>query len=66
MVRRGFYVLGLEPGNVAPLGRGVLRERGELPLLAGQAAYHVTIDFEVLDTAEEIAALEQEAARLRA
>lgn len=64
MVRKGFYVLGLEPGNVSPMGRGVLRERGELPMLAGQQTYSVTVDFEVLDTAEEIAALEKEAAKL--
>jgi len=64
MVRKGFYVLGLEPGNVTPLGRGALRERGELPMLAGQQTYSVTIDFEVLDTAGEITALEREAAGL--
>ena len=64
MVRKGFYVLGLEPGPVTPLGRGVLREQGELPMLAGQQTYSVTIDFEVLDTAGEIAALEREAAGL--
>ena len=65
MVRKGFYVLGLEPGTVLPLGRGVLREKGTLPMLAGQRTYSVTIDFEVLDTAAEIAALEREAATLR-
>lgn len=64
MLRKGFYVLGLEPGNVKPLGRGVLREQGALPMLAGQQTYAVTIDVEVLDTAEEIAALEREAAAL--
>ncbi len=62
---RGFYVLGLEPGTVTPLGRGVLRERGELPMLAGQASYSLGIDFQVLDTAAELQALEQEAAALR-
>jgi hypothetical protein len=62
---RGFYVLGLEPGTVTPLGRGVLRERGELPLLAGQASYSLRIDFQVLDTAAELEALEKEAAALR-
>jgi hypothetical protein len=64
MVRKGFYVLGLEPGTVTPLGRGVLRERGMLPMLAAQQTYSVTIDFEVLDTAEQIASLEKEAAAL--
>jgi len=62
MVRKGFYVLGLEPGTVNPAGRGVLREQGTLPMLAGQQTYSVTIDFEVLDDAGEIAALEEEAA----
>lgn len=65
MIRKGFYVLGLEPGNVKPLGRGVLREQGSLPALAGQQTYSVSIDFEVLDTSEEIAALEREAAALK-
>ena len=64
MVRKGFYVLGLEPGTVSPMGRGVLRGQGTLPTIAGQAMYSVTIDFEVLDTAEEITALEREAASL--
>jgi hypothetical protein len=64
MMRKGFYVLGLEPGTIPPMGRGVLREQGTLPLIAGQATYSVTIDFEVLDTAEEINALEREAASL--
>ena len=64
MVRKGFYVLGLEPGTVTPLGRGVLRERGTLPMLAGQQTCSITIDFEVLDAAGEIAALEKEAASL--
>jgi hypothetical protein len=64
MVRKGFYVLGLEPGNVTPVGRGILREKGTLPMLAGQETYSVTIDFEVLDTTEQIAELEREAATL--
>jgi hypothetical protein len=62
---RGFYVLGLEPGTVGPLGRGTLRERGELPMLAGQSSYSLKIEFQVLDTAEELKALEKEAAGLR-
>jgi len=61
---RGFYVLGLEPGNVTPIGRGPLREKGELPMLGGQESCSITIDIEVLDSAGEIEALEEEAARL--
>ena len=51
MPRRGFYVLGLEPGTTPPLNRGVLRERGQLPTLAAQSRYTVQIDLEVLDSA---------------
>jgi hypothetical protein len=65
MMRKGFYVLGLEPANVTPLGRGVLRERGGLPMIAGQQTFSVTVDLEILDTADEIAALEREADALR-
>jgi hypothetical protein len=62
---RGFYVLGLEPGTMVPLGRGPLRERGQLPMLAGQASYSVRIDFEVLDSPLQMQALEREAAELK-
>jgi hypothetical protein len=61
---KGFYVVGLEPGTVLPVGRGVLREQGTLPMLEGQASYDVTIDFEVLDSAAELDELEQQAKRI--
>jgi hypothetical protein len=61
---KGFYVVGLEPGNVTPLGRGPLRQQGALPLIEGQASYDVTIDFEVLETLAEIEAVEKEARAL--
>ena len=64
MPHRGFYVLGLEPGNMVPLGRGVLRERGELPMLAGQARHQLTIGVEVIDNLAEMDRLEQEAENL--
>jgi hypothetical protein len=64
MPRKGFYVLGLEPGTTPPLNRGVLRERGELPMIAGQTPYTVGIDLEVLDTAQQLAGVEEEARRL--
>jgi hypothetical protein len=64
MPRKGFYVLGLEPGTMTPIGRGALREQGKLPLLAGQASADVTIDFEVLDTAAQFDELEKEARKL--
>lgn len=65
MPRKGFYVMGLEPGSAPPLGRGVLREKGQLPFLEGQATHNVTIDFEVLDDMAEIETLEKEARALR-
>jgi len=64
MPRKGYYVTGLEPGTVTPIGRGALREQGALPMIEAQASYDVTIDFEVLDSAEEIDALEKEAREL--
>jgi len=65
MPRKGFYVMGLEPGNCTPVGRGVLREKGKLPMLEGQAEQSITIDFEVVDSMKEIEALEKEAKSLR-
>ncbi len=61
MIRKGYYVLGLEPGTITPIGRGPLREQGKLPMIAGQQRATVTIDFEVLDSAQDIQALEREA-----
>jgi hypothetical protein len=60
MPKKGFYVLGLEPGTAVPLGRGKLRELNQLPFLAGQKTYSITIDFEVLETDEEMASIEKE------
>ncbi len=65
MPRKGFYVMGLEPGTATPIGRAALREKGQLPFLNGQATYTITIDFEVLDSMAEIEALEKEARALR-
>jgi hypothetical protein len=62
--RKGFYVTGLEPGTAVPLGRGVLRERGDLPMIDGQAEYSITIDFEMVETRDQIEELEEEARRL--
>jgi hypothetical protein len=61
---KGFYVVGLEPGNCTPIGRGALREKGALPMIEGQASYDVAIDFEVLDTMADIEAVEKEARKL--
>jgi len=64
MVRKGFYVVGLEPGNSLPLGRGVMRERGTLPHLDGQGQYPITIDFEVIEDKAGFDAIEKESRNL--
>jgi len=64
MVKKGFYVLGLEPGTALPLGRGVLREMNKLPFLEGQKSHTIAISFEVLASEEEMKAVEEEAAKL--
>jgi len=64
MPRKGFYVMGLEPGTITPIGRGVLRERNELPMLSGQAKYTIRIHFEVVVSAEEMDRVEEEASVL--
>jgi len=61
MPRKGFYVTGLEPGTVTPLGRGALRESGGLCMIEGRQRYSITIRFEFIDSAEQGRALEQEA-----
>lgn len=64
MMGQGCYVVGLEPGTVNPIGRAAAREKGKLPMLAGQERYTVAVRFEVLESEEEIAAIEAEAATL--
>lgn len=64
MMGQGCYVVGLEPGTANPIGRAAAREKGTLAMLEGQAEYKVSISFEVLDSEEEIAALEAEAGEL--
>ena len=65
MPRKGFYVTGLEPGTALPLGRGVLRKRHDLPMLDGQGEYSISIDFDVVDTLEQIEKLRKESEKLR-
>lgn len=66
MPRRGFYVMGLEPGTVTPIGRGPLRDAGKLPLLDGQNEHKIRIRFDVIASAEEMDGIEQEAKELTA
>jgi hypothetical protein len=60
----GFYVTGLEPGTVGPLGRGKEIAGGGCPMLAGQASWPITIGFEVIHDAAAFQALRKEAAAL--
>ncbi len=64
MLAKGFYVVGLEPGTMHPMGRGYLREKGALPMIAAQEQRNVTIDFEVVDTARRLDEIEKEAKAL--
>jgi len=64
MPRKGFYVLGLEPGTTEPLGRGALRDSGKLPFIEGQHVHDVDIDFQILRSKEEFDAVEREAKEL--
>ena len=65
MAGRGCYVLGLEPGTVNPIGRKKARDSGRLPFIGAQEEYEITIDFSVIDTKEEVEALDKEAASLK-
>ena len=65
MPQEGFYVTGLEPGTATPIGRGKLRESGELVFIEPQETYRIKIKFEVLDTFDELAGLEKESAVLK-
>jgi hypothetical protein len=64
MPRKGFYVTGLEPGTAVPLGRGVLRERGLLPMLEGQSEYSITVRVHAFDTAAAVDELKKEVKKL--
>jgi hypothetical protein len=63
--KKGFYVLGLEPGTVLPIGRGVLREQNKLMFLEGQSSHTMTIEFEIIDSTEEMDAIEKKASELK-
>jgi len=64
MPRQGFYVLGLEPGTAVPLGRAAVRKKGDLLFLQPQKRYTISIDFEVIESIPEMAAIESEARKL--
>ena len=64
MIGTDCYVCGLEPGTANPVGRSAARSRGELMTLAPQAVHHVAVEFEVLDSREELASIDAEAQKL--
>ena len=61
---QGFYVMGLEPGTVTPVGRSTLRKENALPMLDAQAQYQVSIEIEVIDSLADFERIQQEAAQL--
>ena len=64
MTRQVFYALGLEPGTAVPLGRAAVREKEDLLFLQPQMRYTISIDFEVIESIPEMAAIESEALKL--
>jgi Domain of unknown function (DUF4432) len=64
MIGTDCYVCGLEPGTANPVGRAAARSQGELMTLAPQEVHHVAVDFEVLDSREELASIDAEARKL--
>lgn len=65
MPRRGFYVLGLEPGTINPDGRAATRAAGKLPLLAGMGRREITIEVEVVEGREAVAEAERRIGAIR-
>jgi hypothetical protein len=64
LMRKGFYVLGIEPCTVVPSGRENLRAKGLLPYLMPFEYYNITIRYEVIETVKEKDALEASAKSL--
>ena len=64
MMKKGLYVLGLEPGTALPVGRGPLREQGKLMFLEGQASHSITINFEIVDSIKEFDRIQKMASSL--
>ncbi len=60
MLAEGEYVLGLEPGNINPIGRAEAEKRGQLTYLDPGQVHQTTIELEILDGSEEIRAIRDE------
>ncbi len=64
MMKQGTYVLGLEPGTVPPMGRTYAKENGPVRMIGAQEREEVSIEFEALDSLNDIEALEYKASSL--
>ncbi len=60
MLRKGFYMLGLEPGTVIPEGRKSARAQGRLPMIGGQESRRVRLEIQIIDTSDEFDAIRAE------
>ncbi len=66
MMNKDCYVCGLEPGTAKSTNRAAVREEGKLQMLEPQEIRRFTIDFEVLDTLEQIKQVQKQAEEIRA
>lgn len=64
MLAEGEYVLGLEPGNVNPIGRIRAKEQKKLQYLEPGEIHMTDIELEILDGPGELAAAEKEIGQL--
>jgi hypothetical protein len=65
MNRAGFYVMGLEPSTVKPIGRGVLRKQDNLPMIDGMESYDIDLEIILSDDSDEISEWTKEAEGLK-
>lgn len=60
MLAESEYVLGLEPGNVNPIGRTQAKEQNKLQYLESGKIHTVDLELEILDGPAKLAAAEKE------
>jgi len=59
-IAEGMYVIGIEPANCGPKGRGPERAAGHLPILEPGDRRRYSVEISVLKSQEEIAAVERQ------
>lgn len=64
--RKQGYVTGIEPGSSFPYNRAIERKAGRVPTLAPGASREFTLDYTVLADGDEVAAVHDEIADIRA